>query len=194
MDVKAILKAHGVEEGLDGLVEALKKQIGEEFVPNKQYTKKAKKVDELATQIKELQDTSNSGDSGYKGKYEELQAEYEKYKSGIELEKVNTVKANKVKEALKANGYDQDKVIDLLMNTIDLGNLEVDGENLSGFDIASIDANYSEFKSKTIVEGSNPLNPPSSEPKTITREALNNMSTEEINANWDVISKQMGNL
>lgn len=195
MDIKAILKAHGIDEGIDSLADAIKKQIGEEFVPNRQYTKKAKRVDELMTQIKELQDnTSNSEGSEWESKYNELKAEYDGFKTNIETEKVNTVKANKVKETLKANGYNQDKVIDLLMKGIDLGSLELDGDDLKGFDIASIDANYGDFKSKEIVQGTNPIAPPTSDPKAITRESLKNMSTAEINANWEAISQQLGNL
>lgn len=159
MDLMQILTNAGVAEEVRAVaVESIKKELHKEFVKKEQYNKKVAKLDEMQTTIDDLNaKMENSSKEDYKAKYEEVNGKLEKY----EKERVNSTKINKIKEELKQNGYAKDNIVNLMLKSIDLEKVSVkeDGK-LEGFDISTIDKDYSEFKVENKKVGNPPATPP----------------------------------
>lgn len=191
MDIKTILKNYGIEENLDSIESAIKGQLHEEFIPKKQYNKKINALDKLQ---EELDDIKAKGETNeYKSKFEELEKEYKDYKTSVETEKVNTGKRNALVGALKQTGFN-DKIVKLLEKNFDLSKIELEGENIKGWDelVKPYKEEYSDFIAKDTTNGTTSSNPPKKiEGVMFTKEQIQNMTTTEINKNWDNISKSL---
>lgn len=180
MDLLKILAGFGVAEELrSGISEAIKAEIHKDFVSKTQYNKKVGQNDELQTKVDDLEAKIKNGEGSedFKAKYEEIKNKHEKYVADIENGKVKENKISKIKEELKKNGYEKDSVIKLMLKGVNLDDIKIseDGK-MEGFDIATIDSEYGEFKSQKKMVGQPPATPAgggtsSSEPKSL-KEAL----------------------
>ena len=171
--VETIIEAH--TESTDGL----KNQLA-------QYKTDAEKLPGVQQELDALK---AAGDGGYKEKYEAEHGAFEAYKTQVETEKTNAVKAAAVRKALKDAGVQRDAFGDLLMSKVDLAKVEMDGDAIK--DVAALidplTAGYGDCFATTITTGTPPATPPSGGGVTITRDQIKGMSRDEINANWDAV-------
>lgn len=192
MDIKAILKAHGIEgELVDTIADTIKAEIPKEFVSKAQYSKKVNLIDELNTTIADLE--AKTGTDEYKSKYEALEKEFNDFKTGIETEKINTAKSSTLREQLKAEGFNE-KMIKLLEKNFDLESIEIEEDKIKGWDdmIKPIREEYADFIPKETQTGNPPATPPTNASgKTYTADMLKNMSAQEIAKNYDVIRQNL---
>lgn len=192
MDLKTILKSHGVEvENIEGLESAIKSEICNEFIPKKQYNKKVQALDKLQEQLDDIKAKGETNE--YKSKFEELEKEYKDYKTTVETEKVNTGKRNALVGALKQTGFN-DKIVKLLEKNFDLSKIELEGENIKGWEelVKPYKEEYSDFIAKDTTNGTTSSNPPKKvDGVMFTREQIKQMTPAEINKNWDNISKSL---
>ena len=195
MDIKAILTKQGVpSEFIDSTVEALKVEMTKEFVSKKQYERKRDEVDTLNSKIADLEiDLKKANTDEYKAKYEELEKEYNDFKTGIETEKINTAKSSTLREQLKAEGFNE-KMIKLLEKNFDLESIEIEEDKIKGWDdmIKPIREEYADFIPKDTQTGNPPATPPTNvSGKTYTADMLKNMSAQEIAKNYDAIRQNL---
>ncbi len=195
MDIKAILTKQGVpSEFIDSTVEALKVEMTKEFVSKKQYERKRDEVDTLNSKIADLEiDLKKANTDEYKAKYEELEKEYNDFKTGIETEKTNAVKSSTLREQLKAEGFNE-KMIKLLEKNFDLESIEIEEDKIKGWEdmIKPIREEYADFIPKDTQQGNPPATPPANvSGKTYTTEMLKSMSAQEIAKNYDAIKQNL---
>lgn len=192
MDIKAILKSHGIEgELVDTIADTIKAEIPKEFVSKAQYSKKVNLIDELNTTIADLE--AKTGTDEYKSKYEALEKEFNDFKTGIETEKINTAKSSTLREQLKAEGFNE-KMIKLLEKNFDLETIEIEEDKIKGWEdmIKPIREEYADFIPKDTQTGNPPATPPTNvSGKTYTADMLKNMSAQEIAKNYDAIRQNL---
>ena len=200
LDIKAILKANGIEgEAVDAIADTIKAEIPKDFVAKTQYNKKIAAIEDLNVTIADLQAKAEIQNTDeYKTKYEALETEFNDFKQNIETEKVNSTKTDLLRKKLQTEGVNE-KVIKLLEKEFDLNTLEVENDDIKDWDnlINPVKENYSDFfKVTETIQGNPPNTPPPTLPVVgmLTREQINNMSASEINANWETVSKSLGNL
>lgn len=195
MDLKKILSMNGVEaDKIDTLVESIKSELHTEFVPKTQYNKKVNQIDTLQEKLNDLEAKAETPNE-YKQKYDELNSEFELYKTNIETEKVNKSKLSLLKTKLKNDGIEKENLIDLLCKGIDLDSIEVENDDIKGWEELSktYKENYSDFYTSTeITGGKEPTTPPTGgTPTKLTVEQIKAMTPQEINANWEAVSQTL---
>lgn len=192
MDIKAILKSHGIEEEVASTIaEKLNAEIPKEFVSKKQYQKKVSAIDELNETIADLEAKATS--NGAQEELDKLKQEFETYKNNIETEKINTAKSSTLREQLKAEGFNE-KMIKLLEKNFDLESIEIEEDKIKGWEdmIKPIREEYADFIPKDTQQGNPPATPPTNvSGKTYTTEMLKSMSAQEIAQNYDAIRQNL---
>ena len=192
MDIKAILKSHGIEEEVASTIaEKLNAEIPKEFVSKKQYQKKVSAIDELNETIADLEAKATS--NGAQEELDKLKQEFETYKNNIETEKTNATKSSTLREQLKAEGFNE-KMIKLLEKNFDLESIEIEEDKIKGWDdmIKPIREEYADFIPKETQTGNPPATPPTNvSGKTYTTEMLKSMSAQEIAQNYDAIRQNL---
>ena len=192
MDIKAILKSHGIEEEVASTIaEKLNAEIPKEFVSKKQYQKKVSAIDELNETIADLEAKATS--NGAQEELDKLKQEFETYKNNIETEKTNATKSSTLREQLKAEGFNE-KMIKLLEKNFDLESIEIEEDKIKGWDdmIKPIREEYADFIPKETQTGNPPATPPANvSGKTYTTEMLKSMSAQEIAKNYDAIRQNL---
>nr|DAG25135.1 MAG TPA: minor structural protein [Caudoviricetes sp.] len=192
MDIKAILKSHGIEEEVASTIaEKLNAEIPKEFVSKKQYQKKVSAIDELNETIADLEAKATS--NGAQEELDKLKQEFETYKNNIETEKTNATKSSTLREQLKAEGFNE-KMIKLLEKNFDLETIEIEEDKIKGWEdmIKPIREEYADFIPKETQTGNPPATPPTNvSGKTYTTEMLKSMSAQEIAQNYDAIRQNL---
>lgn len=193
LDIKAILKANGIEgEVADTISEAIKQDIPKDFVSKAQYSKKVNAIDELNNKIADLEAAATNPDSS-KAELERVQAEFEAYKQNIETEKTNASKSSTLREQLKAEGFNE-KIINLLTKNFDLDKIEIEEGKIKGWEemVKPMKEEYGEFISVETQTGNPPANPPSNiGGKTFTMDSLRSMTPQQIKENYAAIQKDL---
>ena len=149
-------------------VDALKDQISE-------YKLKAEKLPTVSKELEELKESISKPDE-YKAKYESERKAFAEFKKNIETEKVNSTKDKLYRKLLSENHVKSNK-IDLIMRTVNLDKLELDGDDKlkDSADLnKSIMKDWEDFIEVTEVKGTDTANPPrNSTSKNDYREQLN---------------------
>lgn len=134
-------------------VNALKDQISE-------YKTQAEQLPKISQELDELKKSSADPDE-YKVKYESEKKAFEDFKKNIEIEKANSIKDKLYRQLLSENHVKSNK-IDLIMRTVNLDKLELDGDKLK--DSADLNKailnDWQDFIEVTEVKGTNTANPP----------------------------------
>ena len=150
-----------VEYILDGnssSLDALREQMDE-------YKARADKADELTRErdkykadYEALQKTS--GDAA------KVQAEYDAYRQQVETEKTNAGKKALIKKALEAANANP-AAIDLMLGTVDLDKVELDGESLKDTEavLKPIKEAHAALFGEIKTSGTPPMNPPAGDGK-----------------------------
>ena len=181
MDIKAILKSHGIEEEVaNTIADKINTEIPKEFVSKKQYQKKVSAIDELNETIADLEAKATS--NGAQEELDKLKQEFETYKNNIETEKTNAVKSSTVREQLKAEGFNE-KMIKLLEKNFDLESIEIEEDKIKGWEdmIKPIKEEYADFIAVETQTGNPPATPP----------AINNPQGTTSNALADALEKYL---
>lgn len=156
------LAAMGIEgEKIEQIIEmhsetvnGLKDQITE-------YKEKANKLPTITQELEELKKSAGNPDE-YKAKYESEKQAFEDFKKNIEIEKANSTKDKLYRKLLSENNVKANK-IDLIMRTVNLNDLELDGEDkLKGSEDLNkeILKDWQDFIETTEVQGANTATPP----------------------------------
>ena len=184
MDIKAILRKHGVEESsIEMIAETIKSEIPKEFVSKAQYNKKIGQIDDLQNNIADLEArVANTNTDEYKVKYEEATKAFEDFKKEIETKEINKNKSNKVINGLKEIGFNE-KIIKLISKDIPLDKIELEEDNIKDWDkiVEPYKNEYSDFIQVDKVSGTIPSTP-------ITNE---NKENTQSNALADALSKYL---
>jgi len=168
MDIKQTLIDAGIEaEIAEKASKSIKAEQGKEFVTKEQYNKKAGTISEFEDKIKELEtkntdlEAQSSKATEYKANYDASVTEFNNYKTGVETKEANSIKTSKLNEALKAKGFNE-KIIPLLAKEFKLEEIELEGDNIKGFDEMSkgVVEGYKDFITTTSTEGNPPATPP----------------------------------
>lgn len=194
MNIKEILKTYNVEN-VELIENALKSELHKEFIPKVQYNKKVQMLDDLQEKLNDFEARGNKTNE-FEEKYKALEEEFANYKNNIEVEKTTATKKNALVEALTNEGFNK-KIIGLLENKFDLNNIEIEDNKIKDWDnlVSPFKSEFGEFIANEVTEGLAPNNPPIQRQESIfTREQISQMSAEEINANWDNISKSLENM
>ena len=194
----------GEMDNKEEVIEGIKKGIGENFVPNDVYKKKVDKFKESESELEvaktKLEET-NSTLEGLKGKadnveevksqLEAIKSEYEEYKQQEES-RVNQIrKKSTLEKQLLKSSANQDAV-DLLLNDFDVDSLELDEEgNLNNFDeqLKRVQEKRPTLFGKIEIAGDTPSDGQGGEGLLINADTLDNLTEQQINDNWDKVSK-----
>lgn len=143
-----ILKIHwSVVDGMKGKIEELRNS--------------ADRVPALTKELEKLK-SENESSSAYKSKYELEKQAFAEFKKNIETEKVNSTKDKLYRKLLSENHVKSNK-IDLIMRTVNLDKLELDGDDKlkDSADLnKSIMKDWEDFIEVTEVKGTDTANPP----------------------------------
>lgn len=198
MNIKQILKNAGLEESVvNSLAETINAEIPKEFVKKEQYNKKVQLIDSMQEKINDFEAKAESiNKDEYKDKYEALVSEFDQYKADIQNKETRANKSNLLNAKLKESGVTNPKLISLLSKEFDLDKIEIEDNNIKDWDniLNPIKESYSDFFETTGISGAEPTKPPVNNPTSFTKSQIEKMSTEEINKNWDVISKSLSNI
>lgn len=168
MDIKQILIDAGIETDMaEKASKNIKTNIGKEFVSKEQYNKKAGSISEYEERIKELEATKTDLEveaakvTKIKTDYDNLVTEHNNYKTEIESKETNLNKTNKLKENLKNEGFNE-KIIPLLIKEFDLEKIEIEEDEIKGWEELSkgVKEGYKDFITTTETKGSPPATPP----------------------------------
>lgn len=136
-------------------VDALKDQMSE-------YKKKAEQLPAITQELDELRKAAQDPDE-YKAKYESEKKAFEDFKKQLEIEKANSTKDKLYRKLLSENHVKSNK-IDLIMRTVNLDKLELDGEDKLK-DSADLNKeilkDWQDFIEVTEVKGTDTATPPS---------------------------------
>jgi len=168
MDIKQILLDAGIDEEVAAKASKnIKTDIGKEFVSKEQYSKKVNSIAELQTKYDTLEADFGTMEGKakdadkYKKDYNDLVVEHNNYKTEIETKESNATKSSKLKESLKAVGFNE-KIIPLLTKEFDLEKMEIEEDKIKGWEELSkgVKENYKDFITTTNTEGNPPATPP----------------------------------
>lgn len=151
-------------------------------------------AEKLKSEIAELKKQTVS-DSEWKSKYETLENDFTKYKGEQEAKATLEAKKSAYLELLK-NAKISDKAHAKALKLADLESLEMTDGKFNDADkiTESIKSEWADFIIDESKGGAPTPNPVGNDgAKVYTREDIQKMSAEEINANWDNIKKSLKN-
>lgn len=145
-----------VEYILDGnsaSLDAVREQMEE-------YKAKAETVDAL-TQERDKLKTDYEALQKSSGDAAKVQADFDAYKAQIETEKTNAGKKALVRKALEGANANS-AALDLLLNTIDLSKVELDGDKLKDAEavLKPVKESHAALFGTTVIKGTDPITPP----------------------------------
>lgn len=182
---RKFLTALGIEsEKIDEIIEAhsdtvdaLKKQRDSFEEKAKELDTVMKERDSIKTELDELKEKAEkSGDGVYKQKFEDLEKEYNDYKSEQHKKEVTSKKTSAYKELLKEIGVSE-KRIDSVLKVSELDSIELDNENkIKNSDELKkkLTEEWSDFITTEQQQGAPVSNPPANNggnPKPLSRAA-----------------------
>ena len=193
------------DENTEEIVERIKQEFPKHAVPKEQYNKKADKLEEVEAELEQTEEQLNQTSEqledleSYAEENEELQEEIEQIKE--EKEQFAEDKEQRIKEIQKKSQLEKELLasnvpedaVDLLVSDFNIEELELDDNNK----LKNIDEHKEEVRKKRPslfgekkVSGQEPVDGDSEETVTNIND-LDNMSVDEINRNWDQISKSL---
>lgn len=185
MDIRAILKRHGIEgEAVNSIAETINAEIPKEFVSKAQYNKKIGQIDDLQNNVADLEaKLANTNTDEYKSKYEEVTKALEDFKKDVETKEINKSKSDKVINALKEVGFNE-KIVKLISKDIALDKIEIEEDKIKNWDsiVEPYKNEYSDFIQADKVSGNVPSTPftNNGNKRSYTRDEIKQMSSDEI--------------
>lgn len=155
------LKALGIEDDkAEEIIAAHLETVNAIKAERDELKTKAETVDTLTAERDQLKaDLLAAKEAG--GDAAKVKADFDAYKAQIETEKVNGTKRKLLRTALEKAGANP-AALDLLVNTLKLDEVEMDGDKLKdeGKAIESTKNNYASLFGKQQITGTERLNPP----------------------------------
>lgn len=200
--VREILSAAGISgeqmgeavdriiEGHVASIEALRENVAK-------YKAEAEKLVDIQKELEEAREViKDSNNDGYKIKYDAVKEEFEKYKIEQSNKEIHNLKKDAYKNALLASGV-SDKRIESILKITDIDSVELDKNGMMKNNdeiINNIKSEWADFIVTEQTKGAQTATPPSQIAKKIyTNEDIKNMTTEQINANWEDIKQSLKN-
>lgn len=156
------------------------------------FKAKAETVDDITRERDVYKEQAEkSGDAA------KVQAEFDAYKAGVEKRELNARKTTALDAAFKAAGVARDVFRAKMLKTWDMDTVELDeGGKIKDMDgvNAAIQKDWSDFIATSEDKPLPSNNPPSGGGQKFTAADINKMSEDEINKNWEAISKALPNL
>jgi len=196
--LKEVLGKAGIEEAkIDGVVEAVSKELPKHFIPKDKYNEAAeakKKLEadlqERDKQLEQLKQAAGNSEE-LKKQIEALQAENKKAAEEWQA-KMSQMKLDFAIERALAKA--KAKNIKAVKALLDMEKVKQDDDNLLGLDDQLKELQKSDpylfGDSGKVGGGTNPANA-SNQIQVFTREQIQKMTPEEIDTNWAAIMKQM---
>ena len=196
--LKEVLGKAGIEEAkIDGVVEAVSKELPKHFIPKDKYNEvaEAKKkleadLQERDKQLEQLKQAAGNSEE-LKKQIEALQAENKKAAEEWQAKFAQMQLDFALERALTAARAKNPKAVKALL---DMEKVKLDGDQLLGLDdqLKALQQSdpYLFGDSGKVGGGTNPANA-SNQTQVFTREQIRKMTPEEIDANWTAIMKQM---
>lgn len=155
------LSAMGIEgDKIDQIIEMHSETVNGLKYQITEYKTKAEKLPEITKELDELKKVAVNPDE-YKEKYESEKQAFEDFKKQLEIEKANSAKDKLYRQLLSENHVKSNK-IDLIMRTVNLDKLELDGDKLK--DSADLNKaimnDWADFIETTEVKGTDTATPP----------------------------------
>lgn len=152
----------------------------------------AEKVEELTRERDDYKEKlAKAGDAA------KVQADFDAYKAGVEKDKLNDRKRKALNTVFEAGGVKRAAFRNTMLKAWDLDSIELnDDDSIKNVDAVNqaVQKDYADFIGTTTDHPAPPNNPPSGGKTTYTMDDINKMSVDEINKNWDAISKSLSNL
>lgn len=150
--IEEIITAHGET------VAALKDEIGKAEQSAKDSAAAAEERDKLQKRVEALEKAN--GDAA------KVQADFDAYKQQVETDKANAGKKALIKKALE-EAHANPAAIDLMLGTVDLDKVELDGESLKDTEavLKPIKEAHAALFGEIKPAGTPPLNPPAGDGK-----------------------------
>lgn len=158
---RTALKERGVDkETIDFIMDAHGETI--ESTKEKLEAAAQKKIDALQAKVDSLPADNEKND--WKDKYDTLKGEFDTYKTNVETEKVTAAKQSALQTALKAEGANE-KLIPLLIKSIDDSKLEIDGDKIKDWDniVKPVKEQFAEVFGTVTTQGAGIAKPPKTE-------------------------------
>lgn len=186
---QAMLKAMGIEdekrdqimEAHQGVLESIKKERDE-------FRETAAKVPTLEKQIEDMKAAQPTED--WQKKYDELQKEFDLYKTKVADEKAEQEKARLYRSLLREAGVD-DKRIDSIMKVTDLSGISVTDGAIAEHDTVkeAIAKEWGDFIAHTNTQGANVETPPANSGAKMTRDQI--MAIKDTSARQQAIAENI---
>ena len=182
---RKFLSALGIEEEkAEQIITAHVDTVDQIKAERDKFKEDAEKLPSIQKQLDELIERTQ-GEDPYKEKFENLQKEFDEYKTGVEAQATTAKKEAEFRKLLKDIGI-PDRRIDAVIKVSDFGKIELDSEGhiKDGDQLKeSLKTEWSDFITTTTVEGIRSANPTSTTGKT-------SMTKEEIRAISDPATRQ----
>lgn len=190
---RKMLKALGLsEETIETIVEAHVETVGAISRERDDYKAKAESVETVTRERDSYKEKAEkSGDAA------KVQAEFDAYKAGVEKRELNARKTTALDAAFKAAGVARDVFRAKMLKTWDMDTVELDeGGKIKDMDgvNAAIQKDWSDFIATSEDMPLPPNNPPGGGGQKFTVADIKKMSAEEINKNWEAISRALPDL
>ena len=173
-------------------------------VPKNEYNKKSSKIDELESELdtakeqleqtnEQLDELSSKAENNeeLKQNLEEIKSEYEQYQEQ-EQERINQIKKKSATKDLLYSANADPKLSKLLLRDVDYENVKLDDEGnvLNPDDVLNpLKEEYSTAFGEVEITGNTPPDGEGGDDLLINDDSLDNLTEQQINDNWDKVSK-----
>ena len=169
---RKMLKAMGIEEEkIDQIIEAHTETTDALKVERDTFKEKAGQYDDVK---KELDGLKANPTDDWKEKHDKVKKEFDDYRDGITAEKTLASKRTAYKKLIEETGIKGDKLINLILNSVDFSKVELEGEAIKESEklTETIKTEYAEYIGVKGVEGAKVENPPAKTGEKMTREEI----------------------
>lgn len=187
------LKAMGLnDEQINSVIEAHADTVDALKKERDDWKGKAATVETLTRERDEaVEKLSKAGD------VQKVQKEFDDYKAGVERDKTNAKKSAALTAAFEQAGVKREAFRKAMLRGWDMDKVELDDngviKDMDGLK-ATVEKDYADFIATSEDKPLPSNNPPSGGGQKFTAADINKMSEDEINKNWEAISKALPNL
>lgn len=192
--INALEALNAGQDGIAGERDQLKTEVDTLKAEIEKFTTERETSNNEITSLREKVATFETEKATLTENASKAQKELEDYKSMIETEKVNNVKRDAVRSALRTNGVARTEFQDLIINAMNLNDVTVGDKGIENVEalIESTRTKYPACFSVVEEVGTPPVNPiGGNPPRPLTIADVKKMTPEQINANWEEVQKAL---
>lgn len=190
---RKMLKALGLsEETIETIIEGHVESVNTLVKERDDFKAKAEALDSVTKERDTYKaQAEKAGDAS------KVQADFDAYKAGVEREKTNAQKSAALAAAFEQAGVKREAFRKAMLKGWDMDAVELDEngaiKDMDGLN-ATVKKDYADFIATTEDNPVPPNNPPAGGGQKFTVADIKKMSPEEINKNWEAISKALPDL